>query len=64
MPKMKTRKNLAKKVKVTGTGKIIRRSTGQNHFNAKCSGSQTRAKRSDKRVTPKNEKSIKRTLGV
>ena len=61
---MKTRKCLAKKVKITGTGKIMRRTTGQNHFNAKCSGTQTRNKRSDMRVSKKNEHSIKCALNV
>ena len=64
MPKMKTRKCLLKKVKVTASGKIIRRKTGQNHFNAKYSGAKTRDKRSDKQVSKKNEHSIKRALGV
>ncbi|HTP56775.1 MAG TPA: 50S ribosomal protein L35 [Candidatus Paceibacterota bacterium] len=34
----KTNKSLAKRIKVTGTGKITKRKPGQNHFNAKNSG--------------------------
>ncbi len=64
MPKMKTRKSLAKKVKITGTGKVLRRATGQNHFNAKYPGKKIREKRLDRRVTKKNEHDIKRALGV
>ena len=32
---MKTRKSLTKRFKITKTGKILRRATGQNHFRAK-----------------------------
>lgn len=32
---MKTNKSLSKRLKVTGTGKIMARVGGQNHFNAK-----------------------------
>ena len=32
---MKTNKSYAKRLKVTKTGKILGRKTGQNHFNAK-----------------------------
>jgi len=31
MPKMKTRKSAAKRYKVTGSGKIVRRHSGINH---------------------------------
>lgn len=40
MPKLhKSNRSLAKRIKVTGTGKIMKRKPGQNHFNAKDSGS-------------------------
>ena len=32
---MKTNKSYSKRLKVTKTGKILARKTGQNHFNAK-----------------------------
>ncbi len=35
---MKTNKSYTKRLKVTKTGKILARRTGQNHFNAKESG--------------------------
>lgn len=34
---MKTNKSLSKRLRVTGTGKIMARQAGQNHFNAKAS---------------------------
>ncbi len=41
---MKTNKSYAKRLKVTKNGKIIARKPGQNHFNAKASGSERLAK--------------------
>ncbi len=39
MPKThKSNRSLAKRVKITGTGKILKRQQGQSHFNAKESG--------------------------
>lgn len=47
MPKMKTHKATAKRYKVTKTGKIMKRTSGQNHFNAKENGKVGRNKKSD-----------------
>jgi len=58
MPKLKTRKSVSKRFKITGSGKIKRRSTGQNHFNARDEGKSTRAKRKDGIVTPALAKHI------
>ncbi len=41
----KTNKSYSKRVRVTRNGKIIARVKGHNHFNAKQSGGQRRAKR-------------------
>jgi ribosomal protein L35 len=39
MPKThKSNRSLAKRIKITGTGKILKRTPGQSHFNAKDSG--------------------------
>lgn len=46
MPKVKTRKAVTKRVKVKKT-KVLAMKQGQNHFNAKQSGSARRAKRKD-----------------
>ena len=45
---VKTKKALLKRIKITGTGKILKRRPGQNHFNAKDTGGQTRMKRGEK----------------
>lgn len=42
---MKTNKSYTKRLKVTKNGKIIARRAGQNHFNAKESGSSQLLKR-------------------
>ena len=47
MPKMKTHKATAKRFKVTKTGKIEKRTSGQNHFNARDTGKMGRNKKSD-----------------
>lgn len=63
MPKMKTRKALRKKVKVTKGRKVIRRATKQNHFNGKCTGKETRNKRNDKQLFKTDEKNVLKELG-
>ena len=42
---MKTRKALAKRFRITKTGKVLRRATGQNHYRSKKTGKQIRQKR-------------------
>ncbi len=42
---MKTRKALIKRFKVTKTGKVLRRVSGQNHYRSKKSGKVIRQKR-------------------
>lgn len=39
MPRMhKSNRSLAKRIKITASGKVMKRRPGQNHFNAKDSG--------------------------
>lgn len=42
---MKTRKALTKRFKITKTGKILRRASGQNHYRAKKTGKKIRQRR-------------------
>ncbi|MFA5652297.1 MAG: 50S ribosomal protein L35 [Candidatus Paceibacterota bacterium] len=42
---MKTNKSFSKRIKVTKNGKIMGRKAGQNHFNAKDSGSKGQHKK-------------------
>jgi ribosomal protein L35 len=60
--KLKTKKLLSKRVKVTGTKKIMIRPGGQDHFNARESGKVTKNKRRDKQLSSANKKIIKKFL--
>ena len=42
---MKTNKSYTKRIRVTKNGKLLARKPGQNHFNAKQSGSSRMSKR-------------------
>ena len=63
MPKLKTRKSVIKKVKITKNKKVIRRYTKQNHFNSKQTGKFKRFKRSDQRLFKTDEKNVLKALG-
>lgn len=52
---MKTNKFLAKRLKVTKNGKVLARSAGQNHFNAKESRDSQLAKKKSRVITLKNK---------
>lgn len=62
MPKLKTPKALVKKVKITKNKKVLRRSTGQNHYNSKENGAVGRAKKRDKRLFKADEKNVLQAL--
>ncbi len=47
MPKMKTHKGASKRFKKTGSGKIVYRKAGQDHFNSRETGKTTKNKRRD-----------------
>ncbi|MBX4191469.1 MAG: 50S ribosomal protein L35 [Candidatus Doudnabacteria bacterium] len=47
MPKQKTNKRVAKTFWKTGSGKLMRRRSGQAHFNSRESGKVTKNKRRD-----------------
>lgn len=44
---MKTHKGAAKRLKRTGSGKLVYRKAGQDHFNSRERGNTTRNKRRD-----------------
>lgn len=64
MPKLKTHKGTAKRVKLTGSGKITRQRASGGHLLAKKSKSRKRAINSTGVVTGKIAKNIKQALGV
>ncbi len=59
---MKTRKSITKRFKITKTGKILRRLTGQDHSLAKKTGKRIRAGRKWVRVSKPEAKKIKKLL--
>ena len=60
--KLKTKKLVSKRVKITGKKKILIRSGGQDHFNSRETGNTTKNKRRDKQLSTVNEKAIKKLL--
>ena len=62
MPKMKTKRTLAKRVKRTGTGKLKRFQTGSNHFAMHKTNKQTRQRRGGVLVSPSDYKRVKHLL--
>ncbi|HPM08792.1 MAG TPA: 50S ribosomal protein L35 [Candidatus Pacearchaeota archaeon] len=54
MPTTKTRKSITKRFKITKSGKMLRRSVGQDHLLSKQTGKQRRQKRKWREV-PKAE---------
>jgi len=59
---MKTRKSVSKRFKVTRSGKILRRATGQDHALAKKSSKRRLGRRRWVEVSPHEKKVIKKLL--
>ncbi len=57
--KLKTHKTVAKRIKITASGKLIKRKAGQDHFNSRESGNVTRNKRRDLDVSKRYVRNIK-----
>ncbi len=55
----KTNKSIAKRFKVTGSGKLMRRTPGRRHLLRKKSTKQKRASRKDKELNPAMVSAIK-----
>ncbi len=62
MPKLKTRKAVRKRVKITAKRKVMRRDVGQGHFNSREEGKTTRSKRTDEVVFKTDAENILRNL--
>lgn len=62
MPKIKTKKSVIKKIKITKNKKVLRRSSGQNHFNSKETGKVGREKKGDKRLFKADEHNVLKAL--
>jgi len=62
MSKLKTKKTIAKRFRITKRGKVIKRSTGQAHFNARASGEKNMRKRGDKVMRKGHDTTIKQLI--
>lgn len=60
MPKLKTHKATKKRIRYTGTKKILRRKAGQDHFNAREPGTVKRRKRRDVAAHKAEHRAIKK----
>jgi large subunit ribosomal protein L35 len=59
MPKIKTHKSIAKRFKISKTGRLMKKKAGQGHFNAREKGSVTRAKRRAQNTSERIAKPLK-----
>ena len=58
----KTRKSISKRFKITKTGKVLRRPTGQDHYLAKRGSKKRRTTRKWVKVSKPEAKKIKKLL--
>ena len=64
MPKMKTDKGAAKRFKVTGSGKIMRRKAFLNHILEKKSPKRKRHLGTETQLAPGDARQVKKLLGL
>jgi large subunit ribosomal protein L35 len=64
MPKMKTNKSVVKRVKITGSGKLKRRSPGAGHLKSRKSPKRLRGFRKVKDVSAPFARHARRLLGM
>ena len=62
MPKIKTRKAVVKRFRITKNKKVIKRTAGQDHFNARESGQTRRNKRNDSSLAHVDAKNVRKML--
>jgi large subunit ribosomal protein L35 len=64
MPKLKTRKGMADRVRVTRTGKLIRKHAWKSHLLLHKSPKRKRAFRADQQISPADAAEVRRSLGI
>ncbi|HEX9722577.1 MAG TPA: 50S ribosomal protein L35 [Candidatus Paceibacterota bacterium] len=62
MPKQKTKKAITKRFKITKSGKILRRLTGQDHYLAKRSAKSRRNRRKWVALSVPETKALKKLI--
>lgn len=63
MPKMKTHSGAKKRIKVTGSGKLMRRQSGRGHYRLAKGKNTFRRRESLEELAPGDAKVIKKQLG-
>ena len=63
MPKMKTHRGAAKRVKVTGTGRLRRKQAGKGHLKLAKGKDRFRRRSGEADFAPGDEKVVKKMLG-
>ena len=64
MPKMKTHRGMAKRVRVTGSGKLMRAKAYKSHILTKKSQKRKRNFRHETEISEADTKVVKRQLGL
>jgi large subunit ribosomal protein L35 len=64
VPKLKTRKGLADRVRVTRRGKLMRRHAWKSHLLEHKSAKRKRAFGADAQISPADAKQVRRSLGI
>ena len=62
--KMKIKKSLLKRFKITKNGKVFRRHTGQDHLGSKKSGDRLRHRKGWVPLSKSDYKRVKKVLGL
>jgi len=63
MPKMKTHKGAAKRIKVTGSGKLMRSQAGRGHLKLAKSRKRFRTLKADAPLTKGDARNARRMIG-
>ena len=64
MPKLKTRKGIAKRIKVTSTGKLLRTAAWKSHLLEHKSMKRKRKYENEQPVDKSDRKAVRRALGL
>ena len=64
MPKLKTQKGIAKRIRVTRTGKLIRDNARKSHRMWSKSSKRKRGYNHPENVHPGDQKTVRRALGI
>ena len=64
MPKNKTHSGTKKRIKVSGTGKLLREKAGKRHLLEKKSSEHTRRLAGQTTIAPQDDKRVRKMLGI